>query len=221
MRVTFTRRYWLAAVTVLLTTGAIPARADLIIGNLPGNNNTFSNIGEGLTAAMGFTMGSSSYSLTDAKVVLTLSAVTASPASSENAPLLQLWSDTSGAPGASQLTFTNPSLSNGTALTFTFTPSTAFTLQANTSYFLYLTSSNAAGAYFNWVGSSPAVTPTGTGATYLKSTTTVENSFQIDGTAASTDSVTGVPEPSTLFIVAVTVPLGLGFWRFKRRRVAA
>jgi len=226
MLATFTRRYWLAAVTVLLTTGAIPARADLIIGNLPGNNSNVSVIGAlGSTAAMGFTMGSSSYTLTDAELVLTLTAPTASPPSLSNAPLLQLRSDVSGAPGASLLTFTNPDFTKVTPLTpstFTFTPSTPFTLQANTSYFLYLASSTTLGAPFLWDASKPAVTPTGSGATYLKSTTSALNSFELDGQdPPANPNVASTPEPSTLFIVAATVPVGLGFWWFKRRRVAA
>src|SRR5271165_365111 len=200
-------RYWLAALTVLLTTGAIPSRADLVIGNLPSNDSNASLIGHGLTAAMGFTMGSSSYALTDAKLVLELT----DPSS--NAPLLQLQNNVSGAPGRSLLTFTNPSLSAGTA-TYTFAPSTAFTLQSNTTYWLDLTSSSTTGAFFLWVGSNPAVTPTGSGATYFGTTNGVLDSFQVDGVI--------VPEPSTLFIVVATAPLsGLGFWCFKRRRRAA
>ncbi|MBV8130878.1 MAG: PEP-CTERM sorting domain-containing protein [Planctomycetaceae bacterium] len=200
-------RYWLAALTVLLTTGAIPSRADLVIGNLPGNDNNFSVIGQGFTAAMGFTMGSSSYALTDAKLVLALT----DPSS--NAPLLQLQNNVSGAPGTSLLTFTNPSLSAGTA-TYTFAPSTAFTLQSNTTYWLDLTSSNANGGPFFWLGNNPGSTPTGSGATFFGTTNGVLNSFQVDGVL--------VPEPSTLFIVVATAPLsGLGFWCFKRRRRAA
>ena len=194
------RRYWLAALTVLLTTGAIPSRADVVLSNLPGNDNNFSPIGQGHSAAMGFTMGNLSYSLTDAELVLTL------PAPSSNAPLLQLCSNVSGAPGTSLLTFTNPSLSTGTA-TYTFAPSTPFTLQSNTTYWLDLTSSNANGGLFFWLGSSPGIIPTGPGATFF-------GSFQVAGVL--------VPEPSTLFIVVATAPLsGLGFWCFKRRRRAA
>lgn len=206
-------RYWLAALTMLLTSSAVPSRANVVIGNLAGthNNNNFSNVGQGLTAAMGFTTGSSSISLTDVELVLTLQA----PAS--DAPLLQLRSNASGAPGVSLLTFTNPTLSSGTDLTYTFTPSSAFTLQANTTYWLYLTSSSSTGAYFEWAGGNPAVTPTGSGATYSGTTTGVVDNFQIDGQPAVL-----VPEPSTLFIVVATAPLsGLGFWCFKRRRRVA
>jgi hypothetical protein len=218
MRGIFSNLHWLGAAIVLLTALAIPARADLI-GNLQSSYNNDSNIGQGLTAAMGFTMGSSSYSLTDAQVVLTLQAVTSNPPSLSNAPLLQLWSDVSGAPGAALLTFTAPTLTNGTAQTFTFTPSSSFSLQANTSYFLYLTSSNSGGAYFQWLADNPGVTPTGPGATFLSSTTSVDNSFQIDGQIQS--DVVVVPEPSSLFAVAAISPVGFGFWWFKRRRIAA
>ena len=138
--------------------------------------------------------------------------------------MLQLRSDVSGTPGASLLTFTNPAFTNSeafAALTYTFAPSTAFTLQANTSYFLYLTSSNTLGTPFLWDGSKPAVTPTGQGATYLKSTTSALDSFELDGQDPPPNVVAATPEPSTLFVVAATIPLGLGFWWFKRRRVAA
>jgi|SRR5271165_4115345 len=203
-------RYWLAALTVLLTTGAIPSRADLVIGNLPPDNDlNASLIGFGQTATMGFTMGSSSYALTDAELRLGL----IDPSST--APLLQLWSNASGKPGTSLLTFTNPSLSTSPH-TYTFAPSTAFTLQSNTTYWLDLTSSSTTGAFFLWLGSNPAVTPTGSGATFFGTTNAngVLDSFQVDGIL--------VPEPSTLFIVAATAPLsGLGFWCFKRRRRTA
>lgn len=187
------------------TAGRATAGPTLVIGNLPGNNNNLANIGEGLTADVGFTMGSTSYTLADATLELRLGAP------SSNAPLLQLRADTSGSPGAVLETFTTPgSLPTGDN-PITFTPSTPFTLQANTSYFLYLTSSTTTGAFYNWLGSNPVVNPTGPGATYLagSASPTGPLSFQVDGTV-----VAAVPEPSTLVGACIATLAGAGaLWR--------
>jgi hypothetical protein len=213
MRLKYKPCCWVLAMIVVLAAGAMPARAQIVLGNLSSNDNNFSNVGQGLTAAMGFTMGNTGYSLTSAELVLTLQA----PAS--DAPVLQLWSENSkGAPGASLLTFKSASaLTAGTDETVTFSAANAFTLQANTTYFLYLTSSTKTGAFFQWAGGNPGVTPTGAGATYFGTTTGVIDNFQLNGTAMVLS-----PEPSSFLIVAIVAPLGgLGCWWIKRRRVVA
>jgi hypothetical protein len=209
MRSRFGRCYCVVAMTVALVAWAIPARADIIVGNLSSNDNNFSNVGEGLNAAMGFTMNNSSYSLTSAELVLTLQA----PAS--DAPLLQLWSDVDNAPGAALMTFNNSTLSAGTDQSFTFTPPTAFTLQANTAYFLYLTSETATGAFFQWAGGNPGLQPTGDGAQYSSTTTGVMDNFQLAGNA-----IVAAPEPSSFVIVAVALLGGMGLCWIKRPRAA-
>ena len=57
MRLKFGCCYLVAAMIVVLAGEAIPARADIIIGNLSSNDNNFSYVGEGMSAAMGFTVG--------------------------------------------------------------------------------------------------------------------------------------------------------------------
>lgn len=195
-----------AAMTAMLATAASPALAGTvtIIGNNSGTPNNLANIGEGLTSSVTFKMGSTSYNLADAELLLRLNA----PAS--NAPLLEL---TNGNGKVLETLTTPKSLATGDNL-ITFTAASPFTLEAGQTYSLLLTSSTMTGAYFNWLGGNPAVTPTGPGATYVSTTANKPLTFQLDGTAI-------VPEPSTLLMSGLSAFAVVGFVRLRRRRLAS
>jgi hypothetical protein len=206
----------LRAGTFVVLLGLAPAvgRADVIIGNLgAADGNSLSFNGSSWDAAS-FTMGSQAYSLADVQITLT-----SNPASSST---FVLESDASGVPSGTVVsTFSthSPDFTNSTT-TYTFTPDSAFTLAANTTYWLVAsTTSGGSGGS----DSIPVTFPAGGGATfgnYATSTSsgsawTIDNSnaakFQIDGTLAS------VPEPSSLLLVGTVacVAAAVG-WRRRR-----
>ena len=113
-------------------------------------------------------------------------------------------------PGAQVGSFlTAPSSSSDAQANFTFLPSGSLTLQANTKYWLLV---DRGAGEFRWTGSSSAVTPSGTAATfdYFRFSNTIGspsyqnssliNAFRINGT-----QVTAVPEPGTLLPAALLV----------------
>jgi hypothetical protein len=96
---------------------------------------------------------------------------------------------------------------------FTFTPSGALTLAANTKYWMRL----SGGGNFIWHSSVPGITPTGVGATFNSSQITGDgvtytdsnryNSFQINGTVSNA-AVT--PElPGSALLVPALLPVAL------------
>ena len=99
---------------------------------------------------------------------------------------------------------------------YTFTSPSNFELQANTLYYVHLAGTpGSAETGMNWKASSPAVTPTGSGATHTSSlfstnggttytNSTILNTYEINATP--------VPEPATM------AALGLGILFLKRRR---
>lgn len=206
---------WLFSLSVGLMLMAAPASAQTIIGNLPQTNDGASyNVLGGNHRAVSFTLGSTSYSLTGA----TLRALAEAGA----APELEIRNDSGGSnPGVSTLaTFTNPVFGGGTQ-NYGFTPSSALTLQANTKYWLY--AKNPGSGSFFWFSSSPAVTPTGPGATFgafvdgngtTWAPTARYGTFEIQGNPLITGG-DAVPEPSAMVLLLPALSLLV---LLKRRR---
>lgn len=144
---------WVSVLCVALVCAAVNAQAIELISNLPGNDATQSAALSNLRVkGMGFTMPDDAYSL----VSVTLRLDTDGAGTN---PIIQIWSDVGGNPGASLITLNNPSFGTGIA-NYDFTPPAPFTLLANTTYWIVAYGPVGALAY-DWKASSPAVTPTG------------------------------------------------------------
>lgn len=134
---------------------------------------------------------------------------------------MQIRNDTGGLnPGSTVLANLSLPGSQGTGnFDYTFTPTTAFTFQQNTKYWLYVDISPVSGGSgaINWLRSDPNVTPTGeasygayrvgrlVGGQTAFSGSTALNSFQVNATA--------VPlETDALPVVGSTFLFGLGLW---------
>ena len=116
-----------AAVAVALTT-ASTAGAATLLSNLGGSGTAgtaFGGISTTVTKDAGWTMGSDSFALS--AVILDLET------DAGMAPLVSIWSG-AGAPTSSLMTLVNPTF-GGDGL-YSFTPSSALTLNAATSYWL-------------------------------------------------------------------------------------
>jgi hypothetical protein len=210
--------YFLVALGFTLSS---PANAAVIIGNLPQTNDANSdNITTGTDqAAFVFTVGPNAVDVTD--VVLRLQGYrTTTGDVAEVGFFLDNGSGTNiGAQVGSFLT--SPASSGNSSNNFTFTPATALTLTANTTYWLVVDSS-ASGSTFDWRSSNPSITPTGTGATAVAAKVSANNgttytngsnynSVQVNGTLVI------VPEPSrAMLLLAGVITLGL-----RRRRQSA
>ncbi len=177
---------------------AAPSYASGFFGNLPSNDGVFTNVGTGATLvkAVSFTLPTGNdYSLSS--VILRLDSY-----DSGDIPVLTIRNDTGGLnPGSTVLaSFTNPTPLGAGSFDYTFNPSSAFTFQAGTKYWLNL---GISAGSIDWFGSIPRVAPTGTptfgayrsttnGTTFNNSST--YNSFQIN----ATEQIQNVPEPSSV-----------------------
>lgn len=133
---------------------AAPSYA-LTFGNLPGNDaSATANVNNTRIKGVSFTLPSGQdYTLDN--VILRLRNY-----ENGDVPVVQIRNDVGSVnPGATVLAaLANPSPQGTGIFNYTFTPSSSFTFQAATKYWLYVTGS--AGSY-DWMASSPAVTPTG------------------------------------------------------------
>ncbi len=133
-----------------------------LISNLDGNDGTQSfDLDELRNKGMGFTMPAGQDYFLD-YVTLRLETFGAGVS-----PIVELWTDTGGVPGAVIETLTNPSFSASGIANYDFT-SSGVTLTAGTSY--WIVAYGVAGAdQYSWRASSPAQIPTGL-ATHLGAT---------------------------------------------------
>lgn len=197
----------LAASSTLVLWGGVtatPSYALGFFGNLPSNDGGLSAMNTNNVTAVSFTLPTGNdYSLSS--VILRLGSY-----NSGDTPVLTIRNDTGGSnPGSTVLaSFTNPTPLGAAILNYTFNPSSAFTFQAGTKYWLNL---GISAGSITWLSSGPNVTPTGTptfgayrisgnnGTTFNNSPTL--NSFQID-------AVESVPEPSTMAGAGVAAAFG-------------
>ncbi len=191
------------------------AHAIVIIGNYPQTNDgtQAADVDNLRWKALGFTMGATAYNMQSVTLRLEFTATW-----TNNAPILTLRGQGSGplVPGPILETLTAPGgYVTGAINNYTFTSSN-FLLQANTLYYLHLEGTPGSSlSGLNWKASSPAVTPTGPGATHTSSlfssnggttytNSTILNTYEINAQA--------VPEPATF------AALGLGALALLRRR---
>jgi hypothetical protein len=116
--------------------------------------------------------------------------------------------------GTPLLTFTNPATQGDGFFTYNFTPSTSFTLQNGTTYFIFAYA--ATGTQFSWSRSEAAINPTSPSgvATYVAARLTSNgggawgssnpSSFQLNGTAPGSGPA-AVPEPSTAVMAGLSI----------------
>jgi len=130
------------------------ALATELISNLPGNDASQSaDLDELRNKGMGFTMPSADYTLDSVNMRLETFGANV-------APIVEIWSDAGGNPGASLITLDNPAFAASGIATYSFTPPSTFTLLANTTYWI-VAYGQAGAARYDWKASSPAQTPTG------------------------------------------------------------
>ncbi len=196
---------------------AIPAQATVVLTNLSGPDSLAANFANttGRRADV-FTVGAQDIAVDS--VTLRLSGY--NTITGDIARLGFFLDDGSGTNTGAQVGdyLISPTSSSGSTGSFTFTPSGTLQLAADNTY--WMTLEYLAGDFFQWVGSSPAVSPTGTGATYVQAkfsgnggasyaNATGALKFQIDGTL--------VPEPSRMLLLFC----GIGTVLLSRRRAQA
>jgi hypothetical protein len=165
------------------------ADADVLIGNLPGNDGTYTSLngsgGSIDSKAAGFTMPAGTDYFLD-QVVLRMRIMDAA-----NAPVVAIWSDSGGTPSAVLETLTNPAFTAGVVADYVFTPPSQVTLTAGQTYWIVVHNQSTGADSFHWMASSPGQTPTGTAtsAGYLFDFTLpppvtpsgTSNSYQVEG----------------------------------------
>ena len=125
-----------------------------LISNLDGNDGSQSaNLNEDRNKGMGFTMPAGQDYFLD-YVTLRLETFGAGVA-----PIVELWTNAGGLPGAPVETLTNPTFASSGIANYDFT-SSGSTLTAGASYWL-VAYGVAGGDRYDWKASSPAQTPTG------------------------------------------------------------
>jgi len=199
---------WLPIVVCLLLAVARPVSASsVLIGNLPFANTGSYNLANtipGEFAAVGFTMGSQDFDLASATMFLVPLGGTVDVVLSSTpfpfTPLVSLTGPLS----------TTPSVVAGE---YTFTPTSAFTLLAGTTYYLVY---SPIGAQVTWLGDigDTATGPFATDAGFFFGGTSFPGftfEYQIEGDAVA------VPEPSLLALVGIGAVSAL---RKRRRQLA-
>jgi len=192
----------------------------VIFGNMPGNDATQTALGAGRVKALSFTIGGQDTNL--GSLALRLGNYDDALDTME----VKLLNDIGGVnPGSTVLaTFTAPAGQGAGITDYYYTPSSPFTLQASTKYWLSV--GYISGDGVDWMASSPSAAPTGiatfegqrysttSGATW--SSSSLINSFQLTDTIASQVIVSQVPEPSAVFSTAWLLGCGLMMRRRKR-----
>lgn len=181
----------LVSLAVVCAGWSTPAGADLLIGNMPGNDGTGTYLNGDANSldnskAAGFTMPAGTGYFLDT-VVMRLEIIEAA-----NNPVVQIWSNSGGIPGTPLVTLTNPPFTIGGIFSYAFTPPSPVTLEAGQTYWVVIYNDSAGADRFEWFANSPAITPAGlaTNAGYLYSTgpppptvpSSYYNSYEVNGT---------------------------------------
>jgi hypothetical protein len=217
---------------LMATSGAIPARADLLVSNLTSSAGTFNvplshDTIYAQAGAQQFITGNQSTTISSVSVLLGDSTYTGSIV----AELLnQVGNKDYNPPGSTVLqtfTTTQTQVADGTLVTFTATSS--FTLAANTGYWFSLGTTAGSTGSLDWTAFQNPVTNSGSGSMYdeyLFGSTTLNTGVRTGGEfslAINTNSVSIsgiVPEPSSAVIAGLTTLLVSGFWCNRVRRRA-
>jgi hypothetical protein len=218
-------RWQLLCASYLILAVAPFAPAQVLISNFPSTDgtSTFMNAPSGGSngggvhdsKAAGFTIpAGTDYNLTSIDLRLNFFTL-------DSVPVVAIYdNNASNNPGTMLTTLVNPTFAVGFG-TYTFTPSSAFTLSNNTTYWMVLHNAAAVANSFQWMASLPSVTPTGiaTTAGYRFSNgpppptgnSTTFNTYSVSGTV--------VPEPTSLVLVGI----GAAGWiaRVRSRRSLA
>lgn len=194
---------------VVLLAATAQAQAVVVLDNLPlANENVFDQYNNTVYQAVGFTMGGTSYTLTDVVFDVTING---------GNPTVALYNWASGnLPGT---LVTGSFTISGTANNITATPTGTVTLDANASYYIAVRAANDANTE-NWYRSNPEGTyTTAVGASFIN----VASYDNFTATWANFSTVTQpgmeinavVPEPQA---IATLVGLGLiGFAAVRRQ----
>jgi hypothetical protein len=203
----------LSLVLALLLIGPSTLSADLIIGNLPATADTTltAQVNNLRLKAIRFTMGNEAMQVTDLTLRLTNYDVTG-----EVIAQIRDFTGSTLNPGTNVLlNFNAPTPGGAGTIEYLFSPSSTFTLQANTSYWLFV--GGVAGGNFDWRATTtqnyvgPAVYGSGSfttngGTSWSNSAS--RNYFELNGTAP-------IPEPGSLLLLGV-IGCCLGFSRRRR-----
>jgi len=133
-----------------------PVVTTTLISNLTGAENAAVSLDSGRVAAVGFTMPDSSYTLTAARLKLEVGA------GESDSIVVRLFRNSGGNPsGPAIFTFLRPVFipENNQPTVSTFFPPTAYTLQADSTYWIVVY--NQGSGSVGWTTGSPSLTPTG------------------------------------------------------------
>ena len=135
--------------------GFNPVVTTTLISNLAGAENSDISLDSGRVAAVGFTMPDTSYVLTTTRLKLTMG-----PGESDSI-IVRLFRNSGGNPSTPILTFNDPLFpqENNQPTVTTFTPQSAFTLAADSTYWIVVY--NLGSGSVGWTTGSPSLTPTG------------------------------------------------------------
>ncbi|SDT89039.1 PEP-CTERM protein-sorting domain-containing protein [Verrucomicrobium sp. GAS474] len=228
-----------AALLLLLAIPSSPLHADIVIGNLAdpafstsNNSASSSSIASTSGKAVGFTLGSLSFTLTAVKLRLAMTGdattdlpsiqIFAANGTSVSTTVVATLTLDPGNAFTYIASNTTPNAATGFT-TYTFDPATTVTLSANTAYFLVVRDSGSSSFTWAMPNTSPSIKPTSVNALFLaaysgantspSTWTTASGNYnwmEIDGTAIA------VPEPSLyLLILLGLIPLSLAA---RRRR---
>ncbi len=168
-----------------------PAVTVTVIGNVNGNENTFIPLDNGRVAAVGWTMPhGANYHVSYVRLKLDMDS------GEGDSVLVRLFRDSGGNPSTQVLAFNAPVLppETGTPALTTFTPTTFFTMQGDSTYWLVVY--NQGSGSVEWTIGTPTVTPSsGLGATFVAA--------KVDAGIAPAPPTTPVAEVPQFSIVGV------------------
>ncbi len=205
----------LFAFTIWLATSSASRADQILIGNLPSNEQAQGLVSSGTQRAVSFTTSGTAFNVSS--VTFTLINYISS---TDTAIVTFRLDDGSDAPSATVFaSLTAPVSESNSAGNFVFTPISAITMAGNTKYWLVIAAGSETET-FSWMRSNPVEEPTGTatfgsqeisengGATWQAGDSGA-HSFQVNGSA--------VPEPSTVALVGLGAGAVLLAHRRRRR----